>query len=173
MTAMSCALGQRGSRSCETPLAGAGERHTLFVRCKDRPYAFMRGTILVQPGASTVSGGLLYSTDPLNVSLMPLTQRASVSVPPKAGSTLVAFSFSGKTLCRYGTQNASFDRLPNQMECDDRHCRAAMDLSSEGSISFICANALGPYQNEMPAPYMIAYDGTKMEETPATNETIV
>jgi hypothetical protein len=173
MTAMSCALGQRGSRSCETPLAGAGERHTLFVRCKDRPYAFKRGTILVQPGASTVSGGLLYSTDPLNVSLMPLTQRVSVSVPPKAGSTLVAFSFSGKTLCRYGTQNASFDRLPNQMECDDRHCRAAMDLSSEGSISFICANALGPYQNEMPAPYMIAYDGTKMEETPATNETIV
>lgn len=167
MLPMSCDVTRWGSRTCNAPLLGKGASHTVYVRCRDRPWAFVYGDIGPQDGLASV-GGVIRSTSPLNISVMPFTHRSHFVVAPK-GMMQMQLNFVNDYLCRYGYQNVSYDQMGQQMQCDDNHCSASIDTSQ--TTFFACADAQSPYQNEMTQPYVIRYDGSVAEQAGTKNET--
>jgi len=167
MTPMSCDLVRWGSRTCNTPLQGKDAIHTVYVRCRDRPWAFVYGAIGPQDGFSSV-GGIIRSTSPLNISIIPFTRRVNFVVAAK-GVMSAQFNFVSEHLCRYGYQNVSYDQMGQQMQCEDNQCTASIDTSQ--TTFFACADALAPFQNEMTQPYIIAYDNSRPDLSAVKNET--
>ena len=157
MTAMKCDLRSVGNRRCEADTGVSGP-HTVYVKCRDRPFAFFHGLLkITQTGQPEATGGVLAPGDDINFTISPFTMTQMITYPAKNPTTNFIVKTPSEYVCKYGPAPQTFDRLPSAMTCADNTCQAQLDTSGEKTYDFICADPAGSYQNENPKSFVYQY----------------
>jgi hypothetical protein len=157
MTAMKCDMRGVGTRQCETETGVSGP-HTVYVKCRDRPFAFYHGLLkITTTGQPEATGGVLSPGEDINFTVSPFMMTQTITYPATKASTKFTVNTPSNYICKYGPAIQSFDKLPSGMTCTDSHCETQLDTNGEKSYAFICADSAGSYQNENPESFIYAY----------------
>lgn len=159
MSPMTCDLKSLGTRTCSAEMPVSGP-HSVHVRCRDRPFVFTAGTLRITKdgsppaasgGAITAAGGVL------NLTVTPFSSKQEVGYGAPDATTRFVVNSPTKSVCRYGTTSAAYDRLPSMMACKDKACEVSLDTSGTTTYFFSCGYAEDLYQNENPQPFVYTY----------------
>ncbi len=140
MDPMTCDEDAYGARECELLLPDLAGAHSLFVKCRDRPYALVQGS--VKKGTRNYAEGATLSVlgTTARVSISPFLTKNSIEI---ASATKLEIDFNTAHRCRYDAQNVSYDMMGSSMNCEGIKCEAPL----AGTIYYACLVEYGPYQN--------------------------
>jgi hypothetical protein len=131
--------------------------HTVYVKCRDKPYAFVRGMVnLTRGGDSRVVGAsATVKDDVVNVTVNPLSRFVDISMPVPRDSATFALNFGRDKTCKRGSQNTSFERMQSTMACETKHCSTSVSVGQP--VFFSCADPTDYLQNTNPDSYIYSY----------------